>query len=111
MSQRRRPSRKRKRTANSQDFTLIQGGGGGGENGFVSTPFGPLRAGSIIEQTTKSRLHLVSPKDWEKEIPDLPFKSSKDCDTSNTDTERLVGRGTIGSSDTTTRRRDVEILD
>ena len=90
------------RTEDSPNFTLIQGGGGGGENGFVSTPFGPLRAGSIIKQTTKSRLHLVSPKDWEKEIPDLPYKSSKDCDTSNTDTKRRVGRGTIGSGTTTT---------
>lgn len=102
MSQSRRPSKRRRKTASSPNFTLIQGGGGGGENGFVSTPFGPLRAGSIIEQTTKSRLHLVSPKDWERQIPDLPSKSSKDCDISSIDTEHRVGRGTIGSSDTTT---------
>ncbi len=90
------------RTEDSPNFTLIQGGGGEGGNGFVSTPFGPLRAGSIIEQTTKSRLHLVSPKDWERQIPDLPYKSSKDCDISNTDTKPRVGRGTIGSGTTTT---------
>lgn len=94
---------RRRRTNGSPNFTLIQGGGGEGESGNASSPFGPKRAGLITSQPTKRDRQLSeSLNDLERETADLEFRYSKVLDTLVKDIlPRVVRLLSIEKMDTT----------
>ena len=73
-------------------YLRVLDGGGEGESGSASSPFGPLRVGLIQSQTTQDQALSELLNDLERRIDDLRFRFFTVLDTLNTDTDLLALR-------------------
>ena len=73
-------------------YLRVLDGGGEGESGLASSPFGPLRVGLIQNQTTQDQALSELLNDLERRIDDLRFRFFTVLDTLNTDTDLLALR-------------------
>jgi hypothetical protein len=71
-------------------YLRVLDGGGEGENGSASSPFGPVRVGLTTKQITQDQLLSESLNDLERRIDDLRFRFFTVLDTLNTDTDLLA---------------------
>jgi hypothetical protein len=74
-------------------YLRVLDGGGEGESGPASSPFGPLRADLIQNRITQDRALSESLNDLERRIDDLRFRFFTVLDTLNTDTDLLALQG------------------
>ena len=73
-------------------YLRVLDGGGEGESGSASSPFGPLKVGLITKQTTQDQALSELLNDLERRIDDLRFRFFTVLDTLNTDTDLLALR-------------------
>ena len=73
-------------------YLRVLDGGGEGESGLASNPFGPLKVGLITKQTTQDQALSELLNDLERRIDDLRFRFFTVLDTLNTDTDLLALR-------------------
>ena len=76
-------------------YLRVLDGGGEGESGPVSSPFGPLRADLIQNRITQDRALSESLNDLERRIDDLRFRFFTVLDTFNIDIKPRVEAGTF----------------
>ena len=75
----------------SPRLTLVQGGGGEGENGSASTIYGPVKAGLTIPQRTNKEVLLTeSLNGLERQVETLESKYLEVLDTLNTAIKHLA---------------------
>ena len=74
-------------------YLRVLDGGGEGESGLASSPFGPLRVGLIQSRITQDQALSESLNDLERRIDDLRFRFFTVLDTLNTDTDLLALQG------------------
>ena len=87
------------RTDSSPKLTLVSGTGGQVESGNALSPFGPVRAGLIRQQTTQEVLLLESLRLLESRVAMLESKFLGVITTFLSDTEHLAEPGS-STSDT-----------
>ena len=86
------------RTNGSPRLTLVRGGGGEGESGNVSSPYGPVRAGLTTSPATNKEVQLSELlSSLEREVESQQYRFYEACVTLNIVTERLVRLGLIGT--------------
>ena len=73
-------------------YLRVLDGGGEGESGLASSPFGPLRVGLIQSRITQDQALSELLNDLERRIDDLRFRFFTVLDTLNTDTDLLALR-------------------
>lgn len=73
-------------------YLRVLDGGGEGESGSASSPFGPLRVGLIQSRITQDQALSELLNDLERRIDDLRFRFFTVLDTLNTDTDLLALR-------------------
>ena len=73
-------------------YLRVLDGGGEGESGLASSPFGPLKVGLIQSRITQDQALSESLNDLERRIDDLRFRFFTVLDTLNTDTDLLALR-------------------
>ena len=73
-------------------YLRVLDGGGEGESGLASSPFGPLKVGLIQSQITQDQALSELLNDLERRIDDLRFRFFTVLDTLNTDTDLLALR-------------------
>ena len=73
-------------------YLRVLDGGGEGESGPASSPYGPLRVGLIQSRITQDQALSESLNDLERRIDDLRFRFFTVLDTLNTDTDLLALR-------------------
>ena len=73
-------------------YLRVLDGGGEGESGPASSPYGPLKVGLIQSRITQDRALSESLNDLERRIDDLRFRFFTVLDTLNTDTDLLALR-------------------
>ena len=78
------------KTERQRGLTLVSGSGGVEDNGYVSTPFGPLRANLIISQRTQYQALEELVSCLESKVAMLESKYLEACDTLIDVTELLV---------------------
>lgn len=71
-------------------YLRVLDGGGEGESGLASSPFGPLKVGLIQSRITQDQALSESLNDLERRIDDLRFRFFTVLDTLNTDTDLLA---------------------
>jgi len=71
-------------------YLRVLDGGGEGESGSASNPFGPLRVGLIQSRITQDQALSESLNDLERRIDELRFRFFTVLDTLNTDTDLLA---------------------
>ena len=71
-------------------YLRVLDGGGEGESGPASSPFGPLRVGLIQSRITQDQVLSELLNDLERRIDDLRFRFFTVLDTLNTDTDLLA---------------------
>ena len=74
-------------------YLRVLDGGGEGESGLASSPFGPLRVGLIQSRITQDQALSELLNDLERRIDDLRFRFFTVLDTLNTDTDLLALQG------------------
>lgn len=73
-------------------YLRVLDGGGEGESGPASSPFGPLKVGLIQSRITQDQALSESLNDLERRIDELRFRFFTVLDTLNTDTDLLALR-------------------
>lgn len=73
-------------------YLRVLDGGGEGESGPASSPYGPLKVGLIQSRITQDQALSESLNDLERRIDDLRFRFFTVLDTLNTDTDLLALR-------------------
>ena len=73
-------------------YLRVLEGGGEGECGPASSPYGPLKVGLIQSRITQDQALSESLNDLERRIDDLRFRFFTVLDTLNTDTDLLALR-------------------
>jgi len=76
-------------------YLRVLDGGGEGESGSASSPFGPLKVGLIQSQTTQDQALSELLNDLERRIDELRFKFFTVLDTFNIDIKPRVEAGTF----------------
>ena len=97
------------RTNGSPRLTLVLGGGGEGESGSASSPYGPVRAGLTTTLPTNKEVQLLESLNYlEREVETLESRFYEVCVTLNLAMARLVELGLIGivSDHTTTEEEE-----
>lgn len=73
-------------------YLRVLDGGGEGESGPASSPFGPLKVGLIQSRITQDQALSELLNDLERRIDELRFRFFTVLDTLNTDTDLLALR-------------------
>ena len=97
------------RTNGLPRLTLVRGGGGEGESGYASSPYGPVRAGLTTTLPTNKEVQLSESLNYlEREVETLESRFYEVCVTLNLAMARLVELGLIGivSDHTTTEEEE-----
>ena len=76
-------------------YLRVLDGGGEGESGLASSPYGPLKVGLIQSRTTQDQALSESLNDLERRIDDLRFRFFTVLDTLHTGTELPAGVGSF----------------
>ena len=76
-------------------YLRVLDGGGEGESGSASSPFGPVRAGLTTKQITQDQALSELLNDLERRIDDLRFRFFTVLDTFNIDIKPRVEAGTF----------------
>ena len=74
-------------------YLRVLDGGGEGESGLASSPYGPLKVGLIQSRITQDQALSELLNDLERRIDELRFKFFTVLDTLNTDTDLLALQG------------------